>query len=307
MSFPLMPLAGPVPNAGETWTQVGGVSTGFDLKQLSVSPGGVWVVGADSLNSVLRSTDNGTTWSTSSTSAVLSRTFGSAYGGGLFVASDSVINSGRVASSPNGLTWSSRSSATSQNFRIRYNDGYFVIGAQTTPGGSGLILASPDGISWTINPQGVAGGGAVNCGIYVASLGRTFVSGSSSARKYVNAVPTAATAWTGISSGLPITTHDVCWSPTLSRAVVVGSGGMYSSQDLISWTLRQSATDMYGVSWCETQFVAVGSSGKIFTSTDGITWVSRTSGTTSALYGVDHLNGVILATGSAGTVLRSVA
>lgn len=305
MSFPLMPLAGPVPNAGETWTRVGNLSTGVSLKQLSVSPGGIWVAGADSSSAMYRSIDNGTTWSSASTTANMSRTYGSAYGGSVFVAADNALSGNDVASSADGLTWTSRSSALAENFRIRHNDGYFVIGADTSSGG--IILASPDGVNWTVNPQGVAGASAVNCGIYVASLGRTFASGSGTSDKYVNAVPTSATAWTGTSFGLPTTVYDVCWSPTLSRAVVVGSGGMYSSQDLITWSLRQSATDMYGVSWCETQFVAVGSTGKIFTSTDGITWVSRTSGTTSALYGVDHLNGVILATGSAGTVLRSVA
>jgi hypothetical protein len=59
------------------------------------------------------------------------------------------------------------------------------------------------------------------------------------------------------------------------------------------------------VAWCDDQFVAVGSLGKIFTSPNGVAWTARASGTSNDLYGVARLGDTILAVGSLGTVLRS--
>jgi len=301
MSFPLMPLVQPASTPGVDWAAVGSISPADDLAQVSVSASGVWVVANDDITGrVYVSTNYGTTWSNPSTSSG-GATRGSAHGGGLFVVSED--GNDRILSSTNGSTWTSRFTGTADHYNARFNDGYFVIGTDTASGGA--IIASANGTSWTLNPQGVVGTAATRCGIYVASLGRTFAAGASSQAKYVNAIPTSATAWTGTSTGVPATSFDVAWSPTGSVAVLVGSAGIYSSTDLITWTQRFAATNFYGVAWCDTQFVAVGSAGKISTSPDGVTWTSRTSGTANALYGVAAQGGVILVTGVGGTVLRS--
>jgi hypothetical protein len=51
--------------------------------------------------------------------------------------------------------------------------------------------------------------------------------------------------------------------------------------------------------------VVVANNGYIATSTDGATWTSRTSGSTSSLYSVAYGGTSIVAVGSAGTILRS--
>lgn len=298
-----MPLmAGPVSQPGVSWEAVGGLGATIDMHQLSVSDTGTWIAARANIAGVVsRSTDYGTTWTDRSTG--LSDPFGtigSAYGEGLFVVTDW---------GGDGIFWFSPTTGSSgsliasrDNYRANYNDGYFVVGSGT-PGGSGFIYASSNGSSWVYGPQGAVGSGSATCGIYVASLGRTFAAGNQ--YRYVNAIPTSATAWTGSSTGLSGRVTDVAWSPTVSTGVVTGPSGIYSSTNLITWTLRQSTTNMYGVSWCETQFVAVGSAGKIFTSPDGVTWTSRTSGTTADLHGAAGRNGVILVVGYDGTVLRS--
>lgn len=301
MSFPLMPLIPPTGVLGVDWVAVGSISPADDLAQVSVSPSGVWVVTTDNITGRLyRSTDYGTTWSTR-TLPNPDSTRGSAYGNGLFVVSED--GGDRVHSSADGLTWTSRYTGTNSNYNARFNDGYFVIGS--SPGVGGATLASANGTTWASQSQTTAFGAEGRCGIYVASLGRTFLAGVSSTAKYVNTIPTASAAWTGDSTGVPATSFDVAWSPTASVAVLVGSAGIYSSTDLITWTQRFAASNFYGVAWCDTQFVAVGSAGKISTSPDGVTWTSRTSGTSSALYGVAFQGGVILVTGFDGTVLRS--
>jgi hypothetical protein len=296
MSFPLMPLVQPTSNPGVVWEPVGSLSS--NLQQLSVSPSGVWVAADSStIGTIRRSADYGTTWSAVSTGSA-DYSEGSAFGNGLFVITDFAGNG--IYSSPDGSSWTLRVSAGRDNHRASYNDGYFVVGSGTN-GGDGYLYASADGTSWTYGSNGAVGANSATCGIYVSSLNRTFAGGSQ--YKYVNAVPTSATAWTGTPTGLSGRVTDVAWGNSIG--VVTGPSGIYSSTDLITWTLRQSATNMYGVSWCETQFVAVGSSGQIYTSPDGINWTSRTSGTSSALYGAAGYSGVILVVGSGGTVLRS--
>jgi hypothetical protein len=51
--------------------------------------------------------------------------------------------------------------------------------------------------------------------------------------------------------------------------------------------------------------VAVGSGGTILTSPDGVKWTRRTSGTNNLLYGVTYGNGLFVAVGDRGTILTS--
>lgn len=298
MSFPLMPLTQPVGEPGIVWETV--TTLGVNLQQLSVSDSGVWVAADSStIGTIRRSTNYGNTWSGVSTGSA-DYSEGSAYGGGLFVITD--LGGNGIYSSSDGSSWTLRETNSRDNHRANYNDGYFVVGSGTN-GGNGAMYASASGTSWTYNAQGAIGANSATAGIYVSSLNRTL--GIGSQYKYVNAIPTSATAWTGTPTGLSGRVTDVDWSPTASIGVVTGPSGIYSSTDLITWTLRVSASNMYAVSWCETQFVAVGASGQIYTSPDGVNWTSRTSGTSSSLYGVASYNGVILAVGSGGVVLRS--
>ena len=299
MSFPLMPVMNMSSDPGASWEQAASIP-GQALKQLSVSPTGVWIAAGSSLGRVYRSTNYGATWAASSTAGVGGMR-ASAYGNGLFVVAEDADD--RISTSSDGLTWTTRFTGSVEHYNAKYNDGYFVIGAYTASGGG--ITASANGTSWSLNPQGVMGPLACRCGIYVASLGRTFAAGASGQAKYVNAIPTSATPWTGTLTTAPSVSLDVAWSPTRSIAVLVGSG-IYSSTDLITWTQR--ATDTFeGVSWCGNQFVAVGSFNRISTSPDGVTWTARTAppATTGTLYGVAEYGGVILVTSTNGTVLKS--
>jgi hypothetical protein len=296
MSFPLMPLVGATTTSapGVEWTAVGNVSTATDLRGLAVDAGGLFV--APTTSSSLRSSTYGASWSSASVPDSVSTFQGIAYGAGLFVLSD---GGGSIFSSPNGTTWTKRVFGVGFDdvFGVFYNDGYFIVPSAD----GGEIYASPNGISWSDAPQGTVSG-FFECGIYVSSLNRTFVAGTSF--RYVNAIPTATTAWTGTPTGLLTTMTGVAWSPTLSLAVAVGTQGVFSSPDLITWT-RRTTLGNNAVAWCGDQFVAVGNGGRILTSPNGVTWTSRTSGTTENLTGVASQGGVILVVGGGGTVRRS--
>ncbi len=72
-----------------------------------------------------------------------------------------------------------------------------------------------------------------------------------------------------------------------SAFVAVGdSGQIFSSADGVTWTKRATGTTwtLWNVLWGKNQFVAVGDSGTILTSPDGTTWTARSSWTTPSLY-----------------------
>ena len=71
---------------------------------------------------------------------------------------------------------------------------------------------------------------------------------------------------------------------------VGGSGTILTSSDRVTWTSRTSGTSdqIREVTYGNCTFVTVGDNGTILTSTDGTSWTSRTSGTTNTLYGVTN-------------------
>ena len=90
--------------------------------------------------------------------------------------------------------------------------------------------------------------------------------------------------------------------------VTVGDNGIIlTSSDGISWTKRTSGTtkNLYGVTYGDGLVVTVGDNGTILTSSSGTSWTSRTSGTTKNLYGVTYGGGLFVTVGDNGTILTS--
>jgi hypothetical protein len=90
--------------------------------------------------------------------------------------------------------------------------------------------------------------------------------------------------------------------------VAVGNSGIIiTSTDGINWTTRTSgiSNNLNGITYGNDLFVAVGVSGKILTSSDGITWTSRTSGVNTSLIGITYGNSLYITVGSGGVILTS--
>ena len=97
-------------------------------------------------------------------------------------------------------------------------------------------------------------------------------------------------------------------STTNGLFVTVGNvGSILTSSDGISWTERTSGTtkNLYGVTYGGGLLVAVGDNGTILTSSSGTSWTSRTSGITKNLYGVTYGGGLFVTVGDNGTILTS--
>ncbi len=105
------------------------------------------------------------------------------------------------------------------------------------------------------------------------------------------------------------TINSVSTTTTLSsNYVAVGSAGtMYSSTDGATWSAINYSTSsrLNGASFLS-NYKVVGDSGLVLTSTDAVTWTAQTSGTTQNLYAIAS-NGLSLnvAVGAGGTILSS--
>lgn len=95
------------------------------------------------------------------------------------------------------------------------------------------------------------------------------------------------------------------------KFVAVG-GDLYAavlvSPDGSTWESAlppQTAVELHEVAHGGAGFVAVGASGAILTSPDGLAWTGRLSGTAGTLSGVAFGNGVYVIVGGAGVILRS--
>ena len=99
----------------------------------------------------------------------------------------------------------------------------------------------------------------------------------------------------------------LCNGQSLSKATyadlysIVGDS-YWTPVDWVSGTLAQTTN---GMAYGNGLWVAVGTGGKIATSTDGVTWTPRTSGTTQYLQEVAYGNGLWVVVGGAGTLLTS--
>ena len=216
---------------------------------------------------ILTSSDKGTSWDnrTSGTTKYLQSV---SFGNNTFV---TVGGSGTILTSSNGISWTSRTSGTSKELTaVTYGNGIFL-----TVGDLGTIITSSDGITWT----------ARNSGTTRRLFGVT----------YGNNTFVTVGGW---DIGTILTSTDGSTWTTRTSGILITPRVIYGTLVTTGITL---ARVIYGNS----TFVTTGNAGTILTSTDGITWTARTSGTTKHLFGVTYGNNTFVTTGQSGTVLTS--
>ncbi len=164
---------------------------------------------------------------------------------------------------------------------------------QGSSGTTQLTITPQNGFTGTVNLSLVDGNGNPVSGISL-SPPSVNVAGSG---------PVTQTLTVNVGSGVAPGTY--------SLQVRATSGSLTKTANLTvvvtaPWTLRSSGgTSLSGVTYGNGLFVAVGGSGTILTSPDGMTWTQQTSPASEILYDVAYGNGTFVAVGYRGTIVTS--
>jgi len=182
-----------------------------------------------------------------------------AYGNGVYV---TVGTGGHILYSLDGITWVNTNSGTTSNLTtITYGSGTFVAG-----GANGTIIYSTDGKVW--QKSGAVSYTTVNNIAFGNSL---FV-----AVTLLGGIYTSSTGvtWTARTSGVTTPLNSVVFGST--KFVAVGSGGLIltsSDNTATSWSNQTVGnSDLLGVNYQGSTFVATGKNNKALYSSDGTTW-----------------------------------
>jgi RHS repeat-associated protein len=251
----------------------------------------------------IRTSEDGTNWivATSGTSGTM---YGVAWGGNLFVA---LGPNGYIYTSPDGKVWTGGSGRVATSlYGIAWGNNQFIV-----VGMYGVIHTSPDGAAWTARHSGETQ--ALHS---VTWTGGRFVAVGEGGT--ILSSPDGVD-WTKQPYGDDYysTFTGVAYANGLH--VVVGFniyGNIYAaSPDLKTWSARGGGLSrwdsLYAVTWADKQFVAVGdyadgsANSPIITSTNGLDWTKRESGTIQALYSVAGNGDLFVAVGANSEVLTS--
>jgi hypothetical protein len=210
------------------------------------------------------------------------------YGNGLFVAT--AIN-GAIITSVDGINWISRTSHIYTWISVCYGNGLFVAIGQ-----SSYIITSPDGINWTDrnvlelkNWEKICYGN----GLFVV-IGRD--------NGQIITSPDGI-KWTTRYTHNTVYWSALCYGNGLFVAINT-EGSVITSSNGIDWTSYSCPNNWWrSVCYGNGLFVAVSSNGttdRVMTSPDGITWTKRTSATDNNYWSVCYGDGLFVAIADSG-------
>jgi len=307
----------------DSWSWRNPLPTGHSLRHAATNGGGVHIAVGD-YGTILRSADNGTTWTVIDNGG---RTLnGVTFGAGLFVA---VGSDGRVLTSPDGLVWTARHSGTSTQLKgVAYGNGLFVAVGTTrvdpdTLVPAGAIYTSGDGINWTSRLQtlplntaldlldvGFGSDGITNVFVAVGQGGYLLTSADNGTTWLLNGaapINPAAALPGGIGTFDFLAVHFAA-----DTFVAAGASGQVFTSGLTaqSWAQHDilSFADLHGIGYGNSRFLAVGTAGEIWSSADGSAWTQETSGlenTQLSINGITTAGTGFLAVGDDGHLLTS--
>jgi hypothetical protein len=251
---------------GTSWSALSNPLPSVNLN--AVTDSGAVYLAAGAGGEILYSPDYAVTWTaqTSGTANNLNALYG--YTTGLFIA---VGDSGTILTSGNGVTWTTQTSGTVSSLRgISYGVAN-GIGTYVAVGDSGKLLTSTNAVNWSPNTT-------------------TTVPADNYKSVAYGVVTTAGITFPVAGTQISLTVGGVAVLGTPVFVIVGNDGGtngvvLYST-DGQNWTRTLAAAT--GASYSlnavtfGNQFIAVDSSGNIFTSANGETWGSTPTQTATA-------------------------
>jgi hypothetical protein len=255
---------------------------------------------AASYNGRLFTSPDCITWTKQNTATSVNL-WGITWGNNRFVA---VGDSGKILVSSDGSKWSNYG-IDSINYRLNkviWSDGRFI-----AVGDSGTILSSSDGLEWTDRScdsiqdflYGIGWGNHMFLVISVWGKMYTSPDGISWTQRYFR--PDSTVIWPLLS---------VAWGD--NKFIVCGGYGggvkIIVSENGIDWNIYNSliTPQINSLTWGNGQFIAVGQSGAIHTSPNGLNWTCQTSRLMyKKLSSIVFGKGVYVIVGENGTVASS--
>lgn len=263
---------------------------------------GIWMVyGTPGV--VLTSTD-GITWTTQKRDLQQPRSI--AFSNGIWTA---VGNSGEIVTSTDLNNWTFRTSGTTNqlNHVVYKNNLWCAVG------NSGTLVTSTDASTWTFRNLSATSNSNFNQIDYGNAVWAACGSSGAIIRSINNTTNANIATWATATSGVSAPLFGIVYNSG-SSWTVSGSWGyiLKSTTDASTWssstslgTLTHPVNALNSVAFGTGVFVAVGASGTIISSTDGLNWAPRTSSTTNQLRKVIFANGYFIAVGDSGTIRTS--
>ena len=224
---------------------------------------------------------------------------------------------GLILTSTDGVAWTRRVCGTTFDLHsIAYGSNRYV-----AVGIHGTLCTSTDGTTWTYDSL-VSRWGAYNDLYQVKWLQNRFMATGAWGTIQVSATGAAGT-WAlspnvpaqdsgtgGVGASAYNTKEYRAICRTRNRIIAVGDYGMISYCDTIAtpvWANVPYPTRnwLFDVTWTGTRAIAVGGSGTILRSADGVTWTAAACSSSAALYSVLWTGDTLVAFGERGTVLIS--
>jgi hypothetical protein len=278
---------------GTAWTPATS-NTSADLLCVAagLAPG---KIAAGGIGGAVITSSDGVSW-TAATSGTTADLFACTVGGTTAVMTG---GNGAIITSTNATAWTNRNSGTSADlFAVAYNGSRFC-----AVGGGGTALVSADGAVWS------AAAVPSSEHLYgICGKGDTLIAAGANGTIAVSANGLAT--WNLRASGL---TRDFrCVVNSAAGIIAAGCAGIIvrgASSVAFTRIGAYAANDINGIATnggtTGNAFVAAGKQGLILTSTDGISWTQRTSGTKFDLTSVAFGSGRYVAVGQHGTLCTS--
>ena len=169
-----------------------------------------------------------------------------------------------------------------------------------------LLFTSPDGVSWTPHSAPIA----TTTFTRIRWTGSVFAATTESGRVVYS---TDGTNWFSKTVASGTVLYDVIYyaaGATYKWIAIGASSTMYHSATIDgTWSSVSGGAsgNLQGIDVNGTTLVLVNSAGGVYTSSDGLTWTSQTSGTSNSLYSIIYASSlsIWIAVGSSGTIITS--